>query len=109
MRQDLLLAVKRQMIGVLVGDHMGQQSRTRQPLVDRLGRLGRDGHMLLARPAGVLAADELADEKRGRDVVQLLADLVGEMGAKPAQPGQTPSCSESSITTGTRGRCSGRV
>jgi hypothetical protein len=62
-RQDLLLAVERHMEGVLVGDHEGQQAGSRQPLLDRLGRLGWDCHMLPARPAGVLAANELADEE----------------------------------------------
>jgi site-specific DNA recombinase len=84
MRQDLLLAVERQMIGELVGDHVGQETRAGQSFVDRLGRLGRDRHMLLTRSTRILAADELADEKRGRNVVQLLADLIVEMGAKPA-------------------------
>ena len=40
--------------------------------------------MLLARSARILATDELTDEERGRDVVQLLADLIVEVGAKPA-------------------------
>ena len=72
------------MEGVLVRDHMGQHAGAGQPLLDRLGRLGWDGHMLLARPARILSANELADEKRGRNIVQLLTDLVREMGAKPA-------------------------
>jgi hypothetical protein len=39
--------------------------------------------MLLARSAGILATDELTDEERSRDIVQLFGDLIVEMVAKP--------------------------
>jgi hypothetical protein len=38
--------------------------------------------MLLARSTSVLATNGLTDEKRGRNVVQLLADFIVEVGAK---------------------------
>jgi hypothetical protein len=40
--------------------------------------------MFLARSAGILATDELADKERGRDIIQLLGDLIVKVGAKPA-------------------------
>jgi hypothetical protein len=83
-RQDLLLAVEREMIGKLVGDHMSQENRTGQSHVDPLGRFGRDRDVFLARSTRILSTNELTDEERGRNVVQLLADLIVEMGAKPA-------------------------
>ncbi len=86
-----------------------QQSRPGQPLVDGLRHHGRDRHMLLARSASILAADELADEKRGRNTVQLLTDFIIEVVRSPPQPGQARSCSESSMVTGTRGKCSGSI
>jgi hypothetical protein len=40
--------------------------------------------MLLARPVGILATDELTDEERAWDIVQLLGNLIVKVGAKPA-------------------------
>ena len=88
--QDVFLAVQRQMIPVLAGDHLGQQARTGQALVNRLGRLGRDRHVLLTRWAGVLAPHELADEQRGWDILQLLADLLAERHPNLAAAGADP-------------------
>jgi hypothetical protein len=69
--------VQRQMISELPGDDMGGQSRSRQALFNRLGRLRRNFDLRLAvtllapEPtglAGIFAADVLQDFETGGDV-----------------------------------------
>ena len=93
--EALLAAMQRNVILILVDDDLGQQARPRQALVDRLRRLGGDGHVAFAALAGVLDALVLDDEHLGRLVVVLLgrldADLltlVAALGAEPFGRGQ---------------------
>ena len=73
--ETLLGAVQRNVILILVDDDLGQQARSRQPLVERLRRLGGDGDVAFAALAGVLDALVLDDEHLGRLVVVLLGRL----------------------------------
>src|SRR5512135_716766 len=85
--EDVLLTVERQVIAILARDRLGQEPRPRQPLVDRLGRLVREGDVLLARATGVAKSRVLDHEERGRDVLQLLADLFADLDAHVAAVG----------------------
>jgi hypothetical protein len=77
-------------VGVLPRDHLCEQTGAGQPLLDRLGRLARDGDVLLAVAAGDLYPDVLDDEQRGRAVVELLARLLPDRCAIPPAPGAGP-------------------
>jgi len=85
--EDPLLAVQRQVVGELARDDLGEQPRARQPLLDRLGRLGRHRDVPLAVPAGDLDPHVLDDEERGRPVVELLAPPLADLGAQQAAVG----------------------
>jgi hypothetical protein len=63
------------MIAELADGDLGQQSRSRQAAIDRLGRRRRRGHVLLARPTSVFPANVLDHFQLGRDVVELLTRL----------------------------------
>ena len=82
--EDVFEPVEREVVAVLARDRLGQEPRAGQPLVDRLRRLVRDRDVLLAGPTGVAESDVLDDEERGRDVLQLLADLLADLDAHVA-------------------------
>ena len=75
---DPLLAVQRQVVGVLADGHLGHQPRPGQPLLDRLGEPLGDDDVPLATLAGVLGPHVLQDDQAGRDVLELLADLLAD-------------------------------
>src|SRR5262249_59175311 len=109
--EDAFQPVQRHVVAVLAGNDLGQEARTRQALVDRLGRLGSGRDVALAVPAGVSGSDVLDDEQSSRLVVELLADFLADalalvpalwtqalryphvmLDAPPRQPrGQAPS------------------
>ena len=72
----VLLAVQRQVVGVLADHDLRQQPRSRQALCDGLRRFGRDRHALLAARAGEHGLDVVDNEQRGRGVFELLRDLL---------------------------------
>ena len=76
--EDPFLAVQRQVIGVLADGHVGQEPRPGQPLLDRLGEPLGDDDVPLAGLAGVLGPHVLQDDQAGRDVLELLADLLAD-------------------------------
>ena len=63
--QAALLAMERDMVGILFGDHMSQESRPGQALLDRLGGLAGRDDLAFAVRAGVRAAD-VFDHEQGR-------------------------------------------
>src|SRR5262249_3256222 len=79
--QPALLAVERDMIGILLGDHMSQETRPGQSLGDGLRGLLRGGDMSLAVRAGVSTAPVLDDEQRRRPVIELFAALGADLGS----------------------------
>ena len=64
------------MIGILVDDHMSQQARAGQSLLDGLGETVGDDDVGLACLAGIFRSDMLNDDQAGGDVFELLADLL---------------------------------
>ena len=73
-----LQAIERQVIRVLARQHVRQQTRAWQALLDRLRRHRRGHHMTFAMRAGILQPHVLADKKRRRHVLQLLRDLFAD-------------------------------
>ena len=67
------------MVGILLGDHMSQQSRPGQALLDRLGGLAGGDDLALAVRAGVGTAHVFDDEQARRLVVELLAVLLADL------------------------------
>ena len=67
--QPAFLAIERDVIGILLGDHMSQEPRPGQSLGDGLRGLLRGGDMALAMRAGVRTAHVLDDEQRRRLVM----------------------------------------
>ena len=67
------------MVGILLGDHMSQQSRPGQSLGDRLGGLAGRDDLAFAVRAGVRAAHVFDDEQRRRLVIELLAALGADL------------------------------
>ena len=67
------------MVGILFGDHMSQQSRPGQALVDRLGGLAGRDDLALAVRAGVRAAHVFDHEQGRRLVIELLAALRADL------------------------------
>ena len=85
---DVPDAVQRQVLGVLLHQHVGQKTEPRQAAVDRLRRGRRDHDTRLARPAGVLGA--LVDDhlELRRHQLQHLAGLAADAGLRrPAGAG----------------------
>lgn len=76
---DLLLSVQWQMIGILADQHLGQQVRRRNALVDDMRRNRLLDHRL-AVLAGPLAADVAFDGEATRLVIQLLAHIFADAG-----------------------------
>ena len=81
--KDVFQSVKRQVVAQLARDDIGQQSRPRQPLVDRLRglRRGRDLRVVavvFAPPAAVFVADVPQHLERRRQVFELLAHLLAD-------------------------------
>ena len=67
-----------QMVGVLAHRHLRQETRSRQPLLDRRHRLaGRDHRTAFG--AGVLLAGFLDHRQRGRNELQPLADFLADV------------------------------
>ena len=77
--QPALLAIERDMVGILLGDHMSQQSRSGQALLDRLGGLAGRDDLAFAVRAGVRAADVFDHEQGRRLVIELLAALGADL------------------------------
>jgi hypothetical protein len=82
--EDRLLAIERQVVGILADGHVGQQSRAGQPFSDRLGESLCDHDMGLARLAGVLGPDVLVDDQRGGNIFELFAEFLADALAKLA-------------------------
>ncbi len=78
-RENVHLAVQRQVIRILRRDHLGQEARARPALVDGLRRHRARDHVALARRARILEPHVLDDEQRGRLVVKLLARLLADL------------------------------
>ena len=83
------------MILIFVNDDHPQQARSRQRLVERLRRLGRDGDVGFATFAGVLDALVLDDKHLGRLVDVLLGALARESSRRVPHSG----LSRSSVAT----------
>ena len=77
--EPAFLAIERDMVGILFGDHMSEQSRPGQALLDRLGGLAGRDDLALAVRAGVRAAHVLDHEQGRRLVVELLAALRADL------------------------------
>ena len=77
--EPALLAMERDMVGILLGDHMSQQSRSGQALLDRLGGLAGRDDLALAVRAGVRAAHVFDHEQGRRLIVELLAALRADL------------------------------
>ena len=71
--------MERDMVGILLGDHMSEQSRPGQALVDRLGGLAGRDDLALAVRAGVRAAHVFDHEQGRRLVIELLAALRADL------------------------------
>ena len=71
--------VERDVILILIDDHLGAESRSRQAAVDRLRRFGGDDHLALAALAGVLDPLMLDDEHFGGFVVVLAGRLDADL------------------------------
>lgn len=91
---DLGLSVKRQVVGVLGYQHMGEQSGTWSPALDRQGR-HRRLHDRLAQPADDLGSDMPDDLEQG-DALQHL----GLVLAEPAQLSAASLAATAEIATG---------
>ena len=79
--ENSFLAIERKMIRIFADNHLGQQPWSGQPLLDRLGEpLGND-HIGLARLTGVFGPHILDHDQAGRNVIELLADLLADLGA----------------------------
>src|SRR5271157_4148900 len=75
------------MIGIFADNHLSQYSWTGQPLLDRLGEPLGAHHVAGTRLAGVLAPHVLDHHHAGRDVLELLTDLLADADAKGAAVG----------------------
>jgi hypothetical protein len=73
--QCLLRPIVVEVIRILRGDYVRQQSRPRSSLLDRACRQDGLHYALLAARARVLRSHILADHERGRHVVQLLGGV----------------------------------
>ena len=73
--KDLLLAVKRQVQPELIGCNFSQQSRTRQPFINRLVGFLSSDNLTLAVFAGVLEHDVLNSFEKSADVINLVRDI----------------------------------
>src|SRR5690606_38909075 len=76
-RVDLLLAVQRQMVGILRHQYMSQQARGCDALVDDLSRHRCLGQRL-ALAARPLASDVLFNAEHIRSVVKLFGDVLAD-------------------------------
>ena len=85
--EDPFLAVQRQVVGILADGHVGQQSWTGKPLLDRLGEPLGDDDVPFAGLAGVLGPHVLDDDQAGRHVLELLADLLADFDPQGAAVG----------------------
>ena len=85
--QPTFLAMERNVVNILVGDHMSQESRTGQTLGNRLRGLAGGDDLTLAVRAGVRAAHMFDDEQRRRLVIELLAALSADLGSGPTALG----------------------
>ena len=77
--EPVFLAVERDVVGILLGDHMSEQSRSRQALLDRLGGLAGRDDLPLAVRAGVRATHVFDHEQGRRLIIQLLAALGADL------------------------------
>src|SRR5271157_4664649 len=75
------------MIGIFADNHLSQYSWTGQPLLDRLGEPLGAHHVAGTRLAGVLAPHVLDHHHAGRDVLELLTDLLADADAKGSAVG----------------------
>src|SRR5262249_27763685 len=73
--------VERDMVGVLLGDHMSQESRPGQSLWNGLHGLIRGDDMTFTVRAGVGTALVFHDEQRCRLVIELLAALGADLNS----------------------------
>ena len=86
-REDLLLAVDREVVGVLRDDDVGGEPRPDRALGEDRGRrpLGQDA--ALPARAGPHAPDGALDEEGGGHVLRALADLLADPGERLAAAG----------------------
>jgi hypothetical protein len=80
----VLLAIERDAIGILLGDHKGQEPRPGQALGDGLGRLIWRNGVTFAMRAGVGPTAVFHDEQRRRLVAELLAALDADLDPRLA-------------------------
>ena len=84
--EDPALAVERQMIGIFVHQHMGEETRTRPTALDGAGRQRGLDEALAARTGQPRPHDPVHDEA-ARDVFQLLGDILADPAQAPAAIG----------------------
>ena len=79
--QPALGAIQRQVVEVLIGNDLSQESGTGQALVDGLRRLGSLAHLALAARTGILHLLVFDDEHLSRLVVVLFAGLDADLAS----------------------------
>jgi hypothetical protein len=85
--EDLGLAVKRQVVGVLGRQHVREERLGRHPAGGRPPRGGGLHHRPLAGPAGVAGSADHLHAQLGRDEVEHLARVLADHVQRPAAAG----------------------
>ena len=85
--ENLGLAVKRQMLGILGHDHLGDQRLGRQPGLDQVRRRRGLGHAGASLRAGITRPDGDDHPKLGRRDVEPLAAILADLDHGPAAAG----------------------
>jgi len=86
-REDLALAIERQMVGELGDEHMRNRALGRQPTLDQEGRGWRLGDPFGAGTAGILGSNRHEDAELGRHDVQPLAAVLADPVHRAAAAG----------------------
>src|ERR1700722_6954725 len=66
------------MIGIFADSYVSQQARSWQAFLDRLGRTSRDDDVRRTCFARIFGANVLEHHQRGRDVFELLAQILAD-------------------------------
>ena len=90
--EDLGLAVKRQVLGILGHDHVSDQRLGRQPGLDQLRRRRGLGHASASLRAGVTRADGDDHPQLGRRDIEPLAAILADLDHGPAAAGASDAC-----------------
>ena len=81
--EDLALAVKRQMVGILADQNVGEQARTGTAALDR-ARRQRGLHEAFAAGAGKARPDNAVHDEAAGNVFQLLGHILADPAQAPA-------------------------